>query len=445
MSQGWTYGFCSWCFKNSRHWLKQGNLLRRNIYECKNCRERTLECRYCENMTHGGDWDDECCAVHNGSIADFKTLNNSLRNITEWRNITKRSGINAVKVGKVVGGIASVGLVATGAGVVAAPALGGALGSLGGVGGAAATSHGLAVLGGGALSAGGAGMAGGAVLVAVSAGALGGIGGGVLVNKYVGDIQGFDIVCRNKGKKSQADVIFVNGFLNQNESLVAEWKPTLKTHFPDSMWYEVNWESKRLQDLGLLATGIGSKQAFSKVAREAAKKASKRAAKKLSPLAIIGNLLDLGGNPFWVAMSKAQQTGYLLADLILRTSPEKRYFLLGHSMGARVIYYALQALAQSKIEEPRIVDAHLLGGAISSSKEDWDGFSSAVSGRINNYYSKKDDVLKILYNVGTLFGSDPIGRDPIQIKSQKVRNLNVTELVSGHMRYKENLKEYIET
>ena len=74
-------------------------------------------------MARGGDkWDGECCAVHDGSIADFKTLNRSLSDITKIRLITKRSDKNMLKVGKIAGGVGAVALVATGVGA-AVPAI----------------------------------------------------------------------------------------------------------------------------------------------------------------------------------------------------------------------------------------------------------------------------------------------------------------------------------
>jgi hypothetical protein len=435
--------YCSWCFVKTRHTLKKHNLLTRNIYICSKCNGRTVECRYCKNMARGGDkWDDECCAVHDGSIADFRTLKIPLSDITKLRRITKRSGKNMVKVGKIAGGVGAVAVVATGVGAVAAPAIGGAIGSLGGLSGAAATSHGLAVLGGGALSAGGLGMAGGTVAVALTVGSLGGVGGGILVNKYVGDIQGFDIKKRHAGKSDQPNIIFVNGFLNQNQSLIEGWKPTLQKHYPSSNWYEVDWESKKLRDLGALAAKSGSKKAFTKIFKEVAKKAKKQSPKKLGPLAVLSTLLDLGGNPFWVALHKAQQTGYLLADLIIRTGAEKRYVLMGHSLGARVCYFTLQALSKRK-EGKRISEVHLLGGAVGSAKKDWYGLSSAVMGKIYNYYSLNDDILRILYSTSTLFQSAPIGRNKISIKNKTIRSYDVTKYVPGHTKYKTHLADYL--
>ncbi len=63
------------------------------------------------------------------------------------------------------------------AGWLAAPMLGTAIGTAAGLNGAAATAHGLAILGGGSLAAGGFGMAGGMWLVAGSGATLGLVGG----------------------------------------------------------------------------------------------------------------------------------------------------------------------------------------------------------------------------------------------------------------------------
>ena len=75
---------------------------------------------------------------------------------------------------KRIGAIGIATAVALGsAGWLAAPAIGTALGTSAGLTGAAATAHGLAVLGGGSLAAGGFGMAGGMWIVAGTAATAG--------------------------------------------------------------------------------------------------------------------------------------------------------------------------------------------------------------------------------------------------------------------------------
>lgn len=75
-------------------------------------------------------------------------------------------------------GVIGTVLVASGAWVFA-PAIGTALGTAAGLSGAAATAHGLALLGGGSLAAGGAGMAGGLWIVTGVGAAVGATAGGV--------------------------------------------------------------------------------------------------------------------------------------------------------------------------------------------------------------------------------------------------------------------------
>lgn len=78
-----------------------------------------------------------------------------------------------------IGGVVAVGL----GGWIAAPLLGGMIGTAAGLSGIAATKFGLAVLGGGSLALGGAGMAGGMWLVTAAGIAIGGtaFGGGALL------------------------------------------------------------------------------------------------------------------------------------------------------------------------------------------------------------------------------------------------------------------------
>jgi hypothetical protein len=389
----------------------------------------------------GIKWDDECCAVHDGTIGSFDALRIRIKNITEWKLVTKRKRANIARLGKIAGGSVAVGLVATGAGAVLAPAAGGAIGAFKGLSGATAIKHGLAILGRGALAAGGFGVKGGTAVIAVGTGMLGGVGGGVLVNKYVGEIDGFDIKTHRRGSGTQ--IIFINGLGSQSNSLLHHWKPTLQNNFGKNTWYELEWESKRRSDLGKLIRKELYKRTFRKTLEIAAKTATKQAAKKLSPAFWLSTVLELGRNPWLVALSKAQKTGQLLADLILRADGRARYVLLGHSLGARVIYYTLQALAEADVREPRIREAHLLGGAVGRDRKSWTGIDSAVSGQICNYYSKNDDMLRVFYKVGTLFTSKPVGRGPIIYRPNKIRNVDVTGFVGGHDEYKQHLPEFI--
>lgn len=103
---------------------------------------------------------------------------------------TKEDALTAhrnIQWSKVAGyGALGFAVVATG-GFLVAPAIGTALGAAAGLSGAAATAHGLAILGGGSLALGGTGMAGGLWLVTGVGAAVGlGIGGGSTVLLQLG-------------------------------------------------------------------------------------------------------------------------------------------------------------------------------------------------------------------------------------------------------------------
>lgn len=65
-------GWCSWCFKWKEHELVQRNYARRNVYQCRGCLGRTLQCRLCTHFARGHEtYDDERCAKCDNTIAQW--------------------------------------------------------------------------------------------------------------------------------------------------------------------------------------------------------------------------------------------------------------------------------------------------------------------------------------------------------------------------------------
>jgi len=447
--------YCSWCFEIHTCTLKEKNNVTRNIYVCNGCGHEIVKCRVCNNKAKYSEikdenismWSNNFCAVHEGQIAKFESLNWSLESIGEYRDIVERTELNYKKIGTTaaftLGGAAVIAPVA----FLAAPAIGGAIGtSILGYTGAAATNAGLATLGGGALAAGGLGMAGGVAVVTATGSALGGCYGAVISNSYFGDIDGFEIVKIKPG--IEPIVICIDGFLNEeNKNAIQPWLDGVEKKYRENTIYYVKWESKRLMNLVTSFSQILSKEGLKNSTVNAALSASKAAATKVAPLGFTIQALGLATNPWSVASVKAYQTGALLADIIARTN--KEYILIGHSLGARVIYSCLASLKTK--DKCFINDVHLLGGAVDKNCENdsnrvcWSELHSAVSGKIRNYFSKNDTVLKTLYKVGEgvkfEFG-DPIGRHPIE--NERIHNIDVTDYISGHTEYKPNLQKILQ-
>lgn len=459
--------YCSWCFEKTSCTLEEKNSFSRNVYICDGCKNKVVKCRACDNKAKHAEnadnpegqeaaekvglWSGNFCAVHEGEIANFENLNVKLESILEYKKYLERSETNYKKIARTtaftVGGAAVIAPLA----LAAAPAIGGAVGSMVlGYSGAAATSSGLAVLGGGAVAAGGAGMAGGVAVLTAAGAALGGRKGAVISNSYYGDIDGFEIVRIREGKEPA--VICIDGFLTQEDEESPDiWLKALEETYPENEILHVKWEAKRLKDLALTSLSTGGKEAAKKGLFIASKSASKQAAKKVSPLGWALQALDMVDNPWSVASVKAYQTGALLADIIART--DRKYILVGHSLGARVIYACLSSLA-TKEEGPYISDAYLLGGAVNntyvegsnSEKVNWFELHKAVSGKIRNYYSSNDSVLKYLYQAGEgvkFEAGDPIGRN--EILCSNIINIDVSDVVDGHTEYKGKLSSFLST
>lgn len=445
-----TFRYCSHCFEKSKHRVVNKKLIGKNIYECLNCKEKTVQCSAlkCNNMARKEMKDFSFCAEHNGSIAKFENLDLELDEISDFKQIFEIRKTNYRKYAKisffVVGGM----LLAAPLAFAGAEGFGGVLGNLlrrskqgDKLYGKAASNAGLALLGGGTKVAGGFGIAGGICVLTATGTALGGAIGGVIGYSYFNDIEGFDIVKVKSGVG--ANIIFINGFLNQDKKETYDWEKQLKRIYPNNPWYYVKWESKRLMDLGqLIIKGTGNdilKKSLLKCAKKATKKGAKKAANGIAIPLAIGNILK---NPWHVAMFKAQQTGVLLADLIARTKNQD-FILVGHSLGARVIHYTLNSLATK--EEKFIEKAHLLGGAVGSNNlDEWKTCCKAVSGNVINYYSSNDLVLKYLYRYSNLFVSNPIGYSSIDnSKLGKIVNNDVSHYVKSHFDYIPNLERFI--
>lgn len=458
--------YCSWCYKKSNHKLIEKNYLRRNIYQCQSCLNMTLQCRYCKDMSKGQPsedtikklkiegiskatqlWDNELCAEHDGTIASFSKLDEKIKDITDYKTLFEREKYNLNKVAKYSGlgvtGIISVAGVAVTAGAGAAP-IAAALGSMGLLGtagtgtvistlsGAALTNASLAAIGGS--------MAVGTAIVSGSGLALGGVMGGVIANKYHGEDKSFDIsklkeVCPDKR------IIFINGFTQEKEKQFKDWQLGQAYFDKECSMYSVTWGSKTNAALGkAFAEGVGT-EAAKKILTELAKAGGKGAASKLTPLGWLAFLSTLAGNPWHNAMFRAAQTGVQVAEAISRTEG-KKFTLVGHSLGCRVIYYALEALATKK--ENFVNDVILLGGAVGKGDiKGWENILSAVNGKIYNCYSKNDQVLSKIYIIANAGLSSPIGISPIDISSDQLCNIDCSNFIDSHMTWKENYDQVL--
>jgi len=383
-------------------------------------------------------WASELCAEHDGSIADFSTLTRRLPDLEDYESILVRKKWNLYRAAKIGGGIVAGAAVFGPAAYLAAPGIASMLGATGLLGAAStgtaiSTLHGAALTSASLAAIGPGGMASGAIFISAAGGALGAREGGVISNNYFGAIEDFSIKKVREGQGPA--LVFVNGFLSQKKQDATDWLRATSQCFPDNPCYLVSWEASALSDLGSTLGIAGMNAAFRKTIAELIRRRSRTVAQKANPMNWASTVAELFGNPWHRSMTKAAMTGILLADLLSRTDHEDGFILMGHSLGARVIYYLLEAM--STREYSSIREVYLLGGAVGRDDESgWDSAIGGLDGNIYNIYSDNDHVLRFLYQAASALLSNPIGIGPIALAHPKIINYDATSIVEGHMEHK---------
>lgn len=433
------WGWCSGCFTYAPHQKTKRPFGQLTAYLCGVCGSPTLPCAGpgCKNMAargRGGIRIPRYCAEHRHEIPSFTRAEDKLDSLVDYDQFLKYDKPNLSTATQLIG----IGIVGVAIGIpaalFAAPAIGGAVGTiLGGYSGAAATSWGLAFLGGGSLAAGGLGMAGGTMVITALGGALGGGLGAWVTNAYVREDKSFRIEMLKGG--AGVAVAVCNGFLSQGDSGWGEWKRLITNRYPDCPVYRIHWGAKELKDLGILGSFGAVKVASSAALKRAAMAATKQGARRLGPLGPILFGADLAKNPWHVARTRADKTGAIVADLLARTN-ECAWILVGHSLGARVMAVAAEALG-TKSNGPRIQAAHLTGAA-ADAKCDAHALTAAIDEAIYNYHSTNDAVLKYLYFTAE-GGQRAAGFSGFTSRSAKLRNIDVSAAVKKHTEYFENV------
>lgn len=433
-------GWCSACYTLSTHRELDMGLLSIPAYLCGTCGSPTLGCAapLCEHMAVrriGAVRVPRFCAEHRHDIPSFERAAEKVGSLDDYEQLRTFDSTNLTVVSRaLVAGLAGAGILASG-GVLAAPAVGGAVGSLvAGYTGAVASTYGLALLGGGAVAAGGLGIVGGTAVVAAAGAALGSALGVSVSNSYIRQDPSFRIEKFRDG--TGTPVIVARGFMTEEDP---NWRYAIQMiehRYPDSPIYRLHWGSKELKSLGAFALmNAGKKEAVGFIAAAAAR-ATRQGAKLLGAVAPVLMVHDLATNPWHTAMVRADRTGVALAGILAHVETGN-FILIGHSLGARAMITAAENLATSK-EGPRIETIHLLGAA-EGRKGDWRLLSEAVTGTVYNYFSSNDSVLKYLFAAAQA-GSVAVGLRGFMTKFANIKDRDVSAQVNGHSEYFQNVR-----
>ncbi|KAL4820200.1 hypothetical protein BDW67DRAFT_172938 [Aspergillus spinulosporus] len=295
-------------------------------------------------------------------------------------------------------------------------------------------------------------VAGSGVIVGGIFGAYGGRMTGRMMDKYAREVDDFAFLPIHGSRKRFNDekeaaredhrlrvTIGITGWLTEEDNFVVPWRVIGK----DSEVFGLRWETKPLLDLG---------HAIDRLVTTAAWSAGRQVLTKtifaglISALTLPVGLMKVAGiadNPFSVAKSRADKAGEVLADaLISKVQGERPVTLIGYSLGSRVIFSCLQTLAK-RHAYGLIESAILMGAPSPSDTPDWRRMRRVVSGRLVNVYSENDSVLAFLYRTSSL----QLGVAGLQAIENVpgVENLDVSEIINGHLRYQYLLGRILRT
>ncbi|XP_026965735.1 transmembrane and coiled-coil domain-containing protein 4 isoform X2 [Sagmatias obliquidens] len=146
----------------------------------------------------------------------------------------------------------------------------------------------------------------------------------------------------------------------------------------------------------------------------------------------VANVID---NPWGVCLHRSAEVGKHLAHILLsRQQGQRPVTLIGFSLGARVIYFCLQEMAQEKDCQGIIEDVVLLGAPVEGEAKHWEPFRKVVSGRIVNGYCSGDWLLSFVYRTSSV-KLRVAGLQPVLLQDKRVENVDLSSMVSGHLDY----------
>ena len=225
--------------------------------------------------------------------------------------------------------------------------------------------------------------------------------------------------------------IGITGWLTEKEEIVKPWRVLSN----GSEVFALRWELETLMNLGNSINAMLSSAAWGYAQSQVIGQTvfAELMSSVMWPMGLV-KVARVVDNPFTLGKTRADKAGEVLADaLINKAQGERSVTLIGYSLGARVIYSCLTSLAKRKAFG-LIENAILIGAPAPSDTASWRIMRTACTGRLINVYSKNDRILAFLYRTSSIqlgiAGLTPIGG------LQGVENVDVSETVSGHLRYR---------
>lgn len=322
--------------------------------------------------------------------------------------------------------VAGAGLLAV-TGGLAAPLLAAGVGTvLGGIGLAGTAVSGLLGT-----------LAGSSVLIGGLFGAYGGKMTGQMMDRYAKEVVDFKFLPVRKGKGTGEQqhklrvTIGISGWVTTESDID---KPWVIFNSDTCESFALRWELDALLRLGVSLNCVIKTYVWQYASFELARLTLLGAlAAGLWPLGLL-KMAKVIDNPFSVGKTRADMAGKVLADaLIARVQGERPVTLVGYSLGARVIYFAMLELAAQNVFG-LVENVVLIGTPSPSDAETWTKIRSVVCGRVVNVYSTKDYILGLIYRASSI-RIDVAGLQPIE-DVNGIESFDASHLVESHDQYR---------
>lgn len=262
-----------------------------------------------------------------------------------------------------------------------------------------------------------------------------------MMDNYAKEVEDFKFIPlqEERGKDYQREqqhrrlriTIGINGWLNDEADVTKPWR-ILST---ETEVFALRYEMKTLVELGTAFSDLVKSAAWNTFRSEVIKRtvfATLWAA--LWPIQVLAAASKVD-NPYSRGINRSRKAGRILADaLINKVQGERPVTLIGYSLGAAAIHACLQSLAERRAFG--LVDTVVIIGAPApAASSHWRTLRTVVSGKIFSVYSENDMILGFVYRMYSL-SMGVAGLQPIK-DVEGIDNLNLSSVVSGHLRYPE--------
>lgn len=281
--------------------------------------------------------------------------------------------------------------------------------------------------------------AGGTAIIASTAVVSGATIGGKASLNRTAHVKTFEYRPLHNSKRVNL-IITVSGWMSGKEDDVRLPFSTVDPLMGDL--FSVLWEPEMLKSMGqtinILATEVLT-QSLQQVLGSTVLVALMASIQLPVVLTKLSYLLD---NPWSVSLDRAIAAGLILADsLIGRNLGVRPVTLVGYSLGARVIYSCIRELHR-RHAYGLVQNVYMFGSPVVVKKDEYAKARTAVAGRFVNGYATNDWILGYLFRATSGGIGRVAGLAPIE-DIEGVENVNVTDLVEGHMAYRQAIPKLL--